>query len=220
MSGAIGNLDAGDDMRSGAAHQVRLEPSPFAHYPAPFGVVPALEPTGREAAGIDGELRLDALQRAGALFDHGLQDRREQRVFQVVERAVVVRRPGDVALGLAVVQVAHGAPARDTGIDLEHGAEHHVRKRQSRAALALWRLDDALAEAVKQLRKASGLVGLCGVVGGPVLAVGNPGRLDGLDRLGDGPGGPTVAIDGFLGAGRLAAKGEFDRPNVLALGLP
>src|SRR3712207_2677682 len=102
---------------------MNLDPAVLTHHLTVLGIVPSLEMTGTETAGVYSEVGFNGLERAGAFLHKHLEDRRELGVVKVVEDAVVVRRLGHVALGKLVAHVAGGATARDGGVDLEHGGE-------------------------------------------------------------------------------------------------
>src|SRR5258706_11673969 len=77
-----------------------------------------------------------------------------------------------MALSVSIAQVRHEAPAGDSRVDLECGREDHILKRQARASGLLRRLPDAFAEFVQERLKLILFLSLCGVIGGPFLAIG------------------------------------------------
>lgn len=211
------DFDACHHVGLDANHQVALKPFVFAPHLPVLSIVPSDKSASRKTTGVHGKVGFHGFERAGAFFDQRLEDRREHWVFEVVEGRIVTGRPGKVALLLAGPSVAHCAPSRHAGIDLRYSGKHHVSKRQPRPSHRLRGLDDASAKPMQQFGEAFAFVGLCEVVGGPVLLIGDTCRLDFLDSRGDRR--RPVPL-GLLLAGDFLLDGEFDCIDMLTLHMP
>src|SRR3990172_6802534 len=199
---AVGDFNASNDMGVGSHHQVGLNPLPFIRELPVLLVVPASEGAGRKAAGVHGECCLHRFQWGGALFDQSFEDRRKSGLLQIIRDAVVMGGFRNMALLLAVTQLASGASARACRVDLHASTENNVSKWEPGPSLGLWRRRDSIAETPHQFKKTSFFVGLCRIVRGPFL-----------------PEADTNSLGDYLGSVRsdFLAHNKFDTVHVLAL---
>ena len=171
-----------------------------------LGVEPAAVDRRAEARGVDGKLRLDALEGCCALFDEGGEERRKVGAAHEVEQRVVAGRLRHVAGFRARFDVRGRTAARDGRVDLHHHAVDGIGKRDGLgAAPGVRGILDPVAERAEERLDLALLGALRRVVGRPVLRVGLARELDGLGRDG---GARLVRFDGL---------GKLDGPEVLAL---
>jgi len=223
-------LDAGDDVGLDPAHQMGF-------YPCLPGAVAVLvvEPSGvgfgGEAGGVNGKVCFNCPQRAGALLYEAFQQGSQLRILQIAEGAVVVGSLRNYPCFLSLFQLSGKSPSRHGGVGLEYETEHDISQRQSRSPKPVFRLGYAVAEVSEQGDKPLLLVGLCLVVGRPVLGIshlhrfghdlGAVGALLPLDDKLDGVyvlALPAGGLKVVAGAERLAVVYVHDVSPVARLG--
>jgi hypothetical protein len=82
-------------------------------------------------------------------------------------------RARDKSLRLSVANIAHKSTRASSAVNLESRTKDHVAKKQSRSPASLYRLWNVCAEVAEQIQKRLFLIDLSGVVGGPILRIGN-----------------------------------------------
>ncbi len=194
-------FDTGDDVGFDTANQVCLYPSLLTPRLAVLVVEPSGISSGGEAGGINGEVGLYRPERAGTLLNESLEQGCEFGILQIAEGAGERRGLSDQSLSFRFPQVGHETPAGHCSVDLASNTEHDISQWQSRATKLVFGLGYAVAEVWEQGNKPLLLVGLCLIVGWPLLGAGH------FDRL--GVGGVTIGLS-------LSLDDKLDSVNVLA----
>ena len=101
----IENANGAHAIRFDAARNVSLHPYVLATGDSPFLVEPADKSACREPATVDGEVCFDRAERASALDNQVLQDRREFRILHQMRNLESRDRFGQVAVSVGFPQV-------------------------------------------------------------------------------------------------------------------
>jgi hypothetical protein len=170
------SFNTSDDVGFNPAHQVGFHPS-LSGAVAVLVVVPPVIDAGSEAGGINGKVRFNRSQWAGALLYEAFQQRRQFGAFQIAECAVIVCGFANQSAFLSLFQLAGKSPTGHSCIRLEHKPEHDISQRQAGAAKTVFRLLNAVAEVSEQDNKMFLFMGLSLIVGWPFLGAGHFERL-------------------------------------------
>src|SRR5579863_6321972 len=117
-------LYARNDVGRNADHDMRLHPFVLFNRASVLVIEPPSISRGGEARRVNGKIRFDLAQWTSGFFDHGLENRRQDRALHDIKDAVVVRSLVNVALLCVFPNIGHGATARRSAIDFHNGAEN------------------------------------------------------------------------------------------------
>lgn len=169
-----GRQRGGDHIRCNAGQDVQLNPLLFTSNLAPFMVEPSAIAVRRKAGAIDRKVRFDSAKRTCAFFDKSLEHCCEVFTLQTSEAAVIVRNFRHEPIGFGTSDGTHRAPAGDRGVGLDAKSVDDIGQREPWSSHHLCRLFYTITESAQQLHETILFMRLGSIVGGPILAVGDP----------------------------------------------
>ena len=153
-------------------HQVGLNPSLLTSLLAILMVKPSGISSGGEARRVNGKVSLNSLKRTGTLLNKGFEERCQFWIFQIAESTIVMGSLRNQPIFLSLFQLSGESPPRHSCIGLEYQTKYYIRQRQSWATKPVFWLCNSITEVTEQGNKVFLFVGLCGIVGSPVLIIG------------------------------------------------